>query len=509
MADGFLTDEQMMALESNSTPSSSFISDADMAKLESKPTPTPQPKKELSFWDKYKYSVMPNFDNTVQGGLGMLSGVTGGFFDEIGAGGNALIDKALGSDKSVSDLYNQYKTGFEAYEDAQPTSGARLVGEFAGGALNPIARLTGANMQGGLLKKALVGALGGATEGALYGAGTSRGGLENRLESAETGAMYGGALGGALPIASGGLNWLKDKAQAGQINALGIGKRDLKRALKGAGKFEQAKTGENPLVSAFKRIDKEGMLDDSLYAEDLIKKVNSSSEKINNELVGVFKNVDEVLEEPVIPEFKNALKHVKNLSSDEIDSATRSLNGKIKKILEKTDGSLSSLQKEKIAYGKKTYSGSSEAYSKGLDRAITRDLKETVENTVKDLAESNKLGNTRSNIVNELNTQLRQNKLLMPVLEDALAEQKSTGIAKLLSMALSTTGLGTGLSLGSAFYNQDPKQAIPALAILAMRNPRIGLTLNKALERNINRVQGTGLGQDQLRRGLISALSGE
>lgn len=476
--------------------------------------PTPQAKpKELSFFDKAKYTLMPNYENVVQGGLGALSGVTGGFFDEIGSGGNALIDKALGSDKSIGDLYSQYKTGFEQYEDTAPNQGARVVGEFVGGALNPIARLTSAGMKGNLAKKALVGALGGATEGALYGAGTSRGGLDNRLEGASTGATYGGLLGGGLPLVSGGLNtgldWLKGKSQAGQINALGIGKRDLKRALKGAGKYEKAKTGENPLITAFKRVDEEGVLKESLDPEDIMKKIKSDSKKTNQELINVFRNVDEVLEEPVLPKFENAKKYVESLAGTEKKSAMRKLSEEVDALLEDMDGSLSSLQKEKVAFGNKTYSGSSEAYSKGLDRAITRDLKEAVETTVDDLIKANKLPNQQIGVVKDINTRLRQNKLLEPVLENAIAEQESTGLAKLLSQALSTTGLGTGLSLGSAFYNKDPKQAIPALAILAMRNPRIGLTLNKALERNINRVQGTGLAQDQLRRGLISALSGE
>lgn len=183
--------------------------------------PQSQPKPELSWYDKFKYSN-PQTEQMLQGGLGLLKGSTFGLFDEVGSYGNALIDKAFGSDKSVGDLYNQYKRNYEQFEDTYGGGGANFVGELAGGVVNPLSRVATLKLLNPKLstgKKILGGVLAGTGEGALYGFGNARGGLGDRLDRAKTDATMGAILGGGVPAIGGAMN------AAGEIaNTLGIRK---------------------------------------------------------------------------------------------------------------------------------------------------------------------------------------------------------------------------------------------------------------------------------------------
>lgn len=465
--------------------------------------PQAQPR-QLSTLDKLKITS-PFLGNAIEGGLGALKGATFGFVDEVGSAGNALIDKALGSEQSISDLYGGYKQGYENFED-NSTGTVYDLGELAGAMGTGGAGLL-RSVGGNVGKRALIGALQGAGSGALYGAGATRG---DKLEAAESGAKFGGVLGGAIPVAGAIAKPVADRArklfQAGQTSSLGINATDYKKALKGAGKQEEALTGQNPIVSAFKRVRKEGLLDESMNPEIILDKLKSNSKKATSDLSEIFKQVDEVIDEPVFPEFNNAKKYIDGLAGTEKSKASEKFLNEADSLLEQLDGSLSDLQKKKVAFGNKTYSGSSEAYQKGLDRAITRDLKESVENTVNKLAKQGKLGATQEGAVKKINQKLRQNIMLEEPLLREKARLNTNDLGKLASALMSTTGLGTGASIAGALYQGDPKLALPALILQSYRNPRARLMLNELLEKGVNNLGSVP--QSQLRQGLISALSG-
>lgn len=140
--------------------------------------------------------------------VGVLSGLTGNFGDEIMAGAMTPIEMGMqaaqGEMPSVTKAYGEALRKNREYEktarEEHPV--ATTVGDVAGGLA-----LGGTATKGGLTfmnaakptAKSLIGrgAAEGAAYGSLYGAGAGEG-VEDRLEKGVTGAAIGGAAGGAM-----------------------------------------------------------------------------------------------------------------------------------------------------------------------------------------------------------------------------------------------------------------------------------------------------------------------
>ncbi|TFU06170.1 hypothetical protein EUV02_03930 [Polymorphobacter arshaanensis] len=131
-------------------------------------------------------------DTAVDVVRGVADGATFGFADEIAAGAQSVAGGALGGTSSYDDNLKVYRK-----RDAESGAG-RLVGQLAGGFINPASRaLQGAKAV------AAVGKLGTAVlDGAAYGLGSGEGDLKDRAVS----ALEGGALSGVGHKAMGALS---------------------------------------------------------------------------------------------------------------------------------------------------------------------------------------------------------------------------------------------------------------------------------------------------------------
>lgn len=150
-----------------------------------------------------------------------LQGLLGGFADEIGGAGNAVINTVMHPTTAST---NQFKSDYESYRDvgrgldkgyAQDHPIAHGVAELTGAALPALA--SGGALSGeegaGMLARMGKGALSGAATSAVYGAGNAQGGIANRAAGAATAAIPGAVLGALGPVVTGSIGGIRSLLQ--------------------------------------------------------------------------------------------------------------------------------------------------------------------------------------------------------------------------------------------------------------------------------------------------------
>ena len=331
-------------------------------------------------------------------------------------------------------------------------------------ALPTVARVAG---------KTGLGAVEGAIGGGAYGFGSGEGGLENRLESGQegagTGAKFGALVSAPMSVAGEGLDYLVRSGKAEDIaesffnRQIGAKPSNFMRSAKKS--KEALKTGgETQLTKDLRQVRKEGVFKNVDNIEDgyknILKKQNILGKRVNNYIIRADKARKKPLQIDDIS-FKNAEDYINTQPLDDRPLYKKALQDYKNTLKNEWDGSLSKLQEEKVAIGKREFNPNSTLNKASLDKAIRQDLRKTIEvQTDKVLPQS------QANTVKRLNQRwgaLEEAENIVRK-EVARAEGPMTQ-ADMTNLWKTTGGYGVPIALGTgaSIYTGDPKYAVMGL----------------------------------------------
>lgn len=331
-------------------------------------------------------------------GTKALQGFGFGFADEAIAGAAAPMevvksyftqDTPMGLSEGYDTALSKVRAREKLVDIYEPVKGAGY--ELAGALVNPANRLKMAKGAAGVMQSVGTGAL----SGALYGFGSGEGGLENRTQSAEDTAKIGALAGGALSVggkvlgATGrGLSGVKDKMRFG---ALGITKAEAKAMAKKVGARADLDMGQHPFIRAIDELDVKTFSDKSDAA--LWEKASQKLKDYGSEIDDVITIADDVIDTPIQPVKRNTLEYIeKTANAEDRAELTKKANEIWDALVSEgdLDGSLRSVQNTKVARAANAWT-SENLKVKALDKAIARDLKETIEESIDQAVKDGKL----------------------------------------------------------------------------------------------------------------------
>jgi soluble lytic murein transglycosylase-like protein len=371
------------------------------------------------------------------------------FGDEIAAGGNALIDRALGQSDSIGGAYDQRlaqaREVQEGFRENHPYLSATT---GIGGA---VAMPLGTTVKAGdrLLRAGAKMAGEGVLVGGAYGFSEGEG-LEDRLSTAGKAAALGGVVSPALgvPIRA-GIQAAPKYAQQLKDKVMGAKPGDFSRSATkkgtvrtGAGTVDD--TTETILKKNLKQLEDEGILEGPVDPVSLANKHAEKSGALGQEIRGILNEVDQLRGGTrLLPKTKNAEDFIKTAPVDEREALRSTLKGWRESFKKETDGSLNFIQSEKEAlYGKSYDMGQSS--TKELHKQLARDLKETIENVTSSTLPK------RAGDIKALNKRLGAFEETEPIFQRALGEGEGRGFGeKLIGFMRTSGGYGVPVIAGS------------------------------------------------------------
>ena len=291
----------------------------------------------------------------VVGPLSMgLNGLTAGQGDEIIAGGTSALDAITGNPASYEDRLKQVRGIKQNLRDEAPLTSTAI--EIGTGLKMPL--FTSVKASDGILKTgAKMAAEGGAISG-LYGFNEGEGGFENRLSNAEESAKFGAALGGGLgvvgktiPKIAGALSNSSDElARKSDLKAFGASQSRISKAYKDSPEIlDEFGYAENPLSEALVSFKNAGGGKGSMEGKVLLKELETQKAALGGELESRIAEATARQTDVIIPEFTNTKKYLETISSGIKDEKVAEAAKIISNIENGIDGTLASLQREKVA----------------------------------------------------------------------------------------------------------------------------------------------------------------
>lgn len=410
-----------------------------------------------SKWDLFSGSVAKG-----------LQGLTLGAGDEITAGLVSPIRMALHGE-SLPEAYDAglglARQNLRQVEQHSPKTSA--LQETIGAVASPVGKLKYVKRLGPLAR-ALV-------EGGAYGFGAGEGGLADRSSNAALSAATGGGMavaGKSLRAAGSGA---RNLARAAEEKALGINRTDLKKAVKTPLQQHFFKeSGTNPLRTALKTAKRRGVVTDDIDPSNLYRRNQKEITTIQKKIHTLLRDADKVRVKPLRLKFKNAKAFAKSKSGQEQDTLLDTLDKEIAALKEQGVSTLEDLQRHKVNFNEISWKhgrAGDSAMSK-LYKQITRELKETIENTIDDLAINKKLDKKAFGAIRKLNRDegdlIQLDKVF---LREAAADSSEDAIQRLTSVARTSGGFGAQ-GLGQAYAGHPIRGALTAALLGGLRTRR-------------------------------------
>jgi hypothetical protein len=237
--------------------------------------------------------------------------------------------------------------------------------------------------------------------------------------------------------------------------------------------------------------EKKGVFKGDKSPDALIDKAQAGVDNASSALKKVLKSADSARgKEKITPSFSNARDYISKLAGTDRKRAQLAFDREIKALADDLDGSLESLQQAKVAFNKKVYSAAN-LDKKSLNKAITRDLKEAIEDGVDDLAKKGKLDSKLEGSIRRLNKEEGDFLQMLPIFERELAGDLSGDIGKKLIQKARTSGGTFALPalLGAASGATGPG-VVAGTALTALLNTKAGkMLVGNALQRGGNASQ--------------------
>lgn len=443
-----------------------------------------------------------------------LNALTFNMGDEIVAAGSSAIN----SDQTYDQALEAARGVRKDFSEASPVADLGL--SLAGGAkvlVPSIGKAAAAAKGGGALSKAVQaakqGAKVGAGYGAAYGFGEGEGGVAQRLEEAKEGALSGALVGGGATLAGKGLQaaakGAKNLATGFERGAIGVTARDVKaarRATEAGEALGEIELGDTYIDKTIDDLREQGWFKGNMSPAGWAEKARTELKGLTTELRGVVREADKVKGgAQAVPSFKNAEKYVEMQAADEAPRFRAALEKKKAAVLEATDGSIERVHEQKVRFYEKSYDTDEAKSLKALDRAIARDLRETVEKSVDALANQGKLEKALAGSVKLLNAEEAKRLTLLPIFQRAKEFEGAANPLKSAIQALRTSGgfLTTPSVIGAA--NGIPFIGPLASAAMAGLRTRGGQFLTADA---LNAASGplSKVGQSLQRRGTTKSL---
>jgi hypothetical protein len=309
-------------------------------------------------------------------------------------------------------------------------------------------------------------------EGLLYGAAEETGTLPERLQKALPSAAVGAATVGAIPTLKQTAKGAQKLGKAGQMTAVGLTVRDIRKQPELADKFVKARD-----AGLFKGFSKKG----EALAENLNEQVN----KFEDLLEGTLREADAVSTPIYKPNFKTIEKELEaKYTGKELVAAKQHLAEQAALISERFDGTLSSLQAEKRKLYRSAYQNiENQSLKKTVDRLIGNKMKTTIEKGVDDLATSGKLDPSLVGSIKEANDVYGSVLSFGDPIDAKKATEQMTTIKDKIVSGLRTTG-----GFGSLIVSGATPLPLALLAWEGLENPSSRYLIGRGLE-----ATGTGL----------------
>jgi hypothetical protein len=381
-------------------------------------------------------------------------------------GGMYLADKVAGTDTNLKGSYpSDYRDRFlEFMSGGDGNKTAENVAQVGGNLVTVIANPSQAKniaskipllskaAESSTLANLLTKAIGYGTEGAGYGA-LFNAKSDTLGEDMTTGAALNIAVPAALKVTGDLAKGLsKSFSEAGrklELSAFGAGKGKIKQAISRMPDIlDDAGNFQNPINDALDSFQKAGGTKAGMSGEKLLS-------ELDNQYQGLVGNLRQELEvaqgfqkEVIIPKFTKTEEYVSKLAGTSKGDAQRIALDEIAKTVNNTDGTLLSLQSEKVKLGQAIRDSAWGTDAAGqmktnILKRIRADLRQEIESSY------GALTGRSSEKVTQLNKELGKRESLFPLFKDMIASDESRTVLGSGLQSLRTSG-GVGQTLIAA-----------------------------------------------------------
>jgi hypothetical protein len=458
---GFISDEEVAAMDAAQTRSPGFISDAQMAQMEREEAASRQNALTPSWGDAFQ-----------QGGKNTLTGIAKTIgtiadynpFNPNSTGPRMLVNALLGSsDPSLQSTADTLSSPIdESIQDtikgpaADFVKSAQEASVFPGG--SPLLN-------------------------ALSGIGSTAG--EKLFPNSKIAPLIGSIVAPTAAGATGKLakslgSKLPKYAQGAEDMAFGVNTVDRKNMLEGPAKEMFAKGEAHPTTKALETAKRYG-LDSSLDRQELMVNTKTKIEDLRIAIRELLTDADAVLPGKVPLKFPKSEKFLNGIKTSDKESLFKEFE-KAKGVLDESlDGTLNSLQDAKVQYNEMKFTPETTNARKILNNKMTQDLKEIIENNVDDLANKGKISEELAGEIKKMNRDEGDLISLMdPFLRNANADIAPNWANKAIKFIRSTGGGGVPL-LAGAYYGMLPQAALATALATYATTPHAAYGTSKLL----------------------------
>lgn len=367
--------------------------------------------------------------------IGALKGVGKGAMDLVTApadllyrGGNRLLDAITGTQTNIEGGYpsDRVAQGFEYLSGGQGNETAETVGRLGanlGGALMvpsqgaKIAAQLPARVPGPLARM-----LGFGAEGAGYSVlGNAK--EENPFEDVAIGAALGGGLQGVAEGVRGFANVAKDAGRKLELSAFGAGKARINKALDRMPEvLDDTGMFTNPISSALSSFRAEGGGAGGMEGASLMKELLKQEDQYLGKLATELAEAQALQRQGsvILPEFSKTKNYVEGLAGADKARAAKIADEVTADTFYNTDGTIQSIQNEKIKLSQAIRDSAWGKDAEGQLRTnilkrVRADLRETVEKSYENL--TGKSGE----VIKDLNQKIGEREGLYPLFKDIIS----------------------------------------------------------------------------------------
>ena len=396
--------------------------------------------------------------------LGVLKGVAKAGTDVITApadllfrGGMGALDYIRGKDTNLQGAYpSDYRDKFlnwisQDRGDESAENVSRLVGNLATVVAAPsqakniassipvVSKAAETSKIANLLAKTI----GYGTEGAAYGA-LFNAKDENLGEKATEGAAWNIAVPAALKVtgdlAKGLKNALSEGGRKLELSAFGAGKQAIKDAVKRMPDIlDDSGNFNNPISESINSFHAAGGGKNGMSGAALIQDLEKQTSPLVTKLVGELEGAQKLQTDPIIPAFKFTDEYINGLAGTNKGEAQKIAAEEIAKTVNNTDGTLLSLQSEKVKLGDaiKDTAWGQDAPSQlrvNILKRIRADLRSAIEEGYGTLT-----GKSPTTI-SKLNNEIGKRENLFPLFKDMLLSGEARTVLSSGLQSLRTSG---------------------------------------------------------------------
>lgn len=381
--------------------------------------------------------------------LSALSGLTFGLGDEAVARGAS----ALGAGE-YEDVLGKVRGYQKDFSTEHPVADTAL--KMAGAVKLPVG--TSIKSADGVIKTGLKSAAEGAGYGAAYGFGEGEGDVSSRLQNAlsqgKTGAVVGGVFGTGIKAASKATDAitsvLSDAPRKLDLNAYGATKaRIAKTYERNPEILDAAGNKQNPITVALESFKADGGGKGSMEGQALLDELGAQSNKYAAQLKEKLTEATAKQADAIVPEFNLTQKYLEKLPGAAKEDATALAQDLIKKTVNNTDGTLLSLQAEKVGLNpliaENTYGSNANPGKAQILKYIKADLRTAIEKGYE------KVTGNSSTEISKLNSELQKRFELQPLFENLRSSGEARNVVSSALQSLRTSGgMGQALIAGAA-----------------------------------------------------------